>query len=114
MNLALSRITASISLIGVAMAAFAVTSAAGQSSDVMVDHDRATEQRTNMPAREGPLQPVRTQALRSGCPGRVDIAACVNMNMLAPVGDGEIVGTAGSSPGTVKADPQDINVLGNK
>jgi hypothetical protein len=103
MTVVSSRFTVARSLIGVAAAVFAAAGFAGQSGEVLVDHDRSIEQRTNMPVREGPLQPVQLQALRSGCPGRVDLAGCVSMNMQAPISAGEIVGTASSTQGTLQA-----------
>jgi len=114
MTVSSSRSRMARSLVGIAAAVFAAAALAAQSGEVLVDHDRATEQRTNMPVREGPLQPIQIQALRSGCPGRVDLVACVNMNMQAPIGAGEIMGTAGSTRGTLSTAGQEVATLGRK
>lgn len=108
-----SRIVGSV--IGIAAAAFAAAGLAGQPGEVLVDHDRVTEQRTNMPPREGPLQPIHVQAPRNeGCPGRLDALACVNMNVLTSRGAGEIVGTASAAPATVTTGGQDVSTFGRK
>jgi hypothetical protein len=102
------------SVVGIAAALFAAGGLAGQSSEVLVDHDRVTEQRTNMPPREGPLQPIQVQVSREGCPGSVDLAACVHMNMRSVGEAGKIVGTASSAPATVRAGGNDVDTFGRK
>jgi hypothetical protein len=104
----------SSSLVGIAVALFAVGGLAGQSTEVLVDHDRGTEQRTNMPPREGPLQPIQVQALGNGCPGRVDYAACVNMHIQSPISAGAFVGTASSAPMTLRTGASDVATPGRK
>jgi hypothetical protein len=107
-----SRVT--LFSIGIATALFAAVCFAGQPSEVQMEHDRATEQGANTPLRENPLPPVQLQALRNGCPGRVDLAACIYMNMQPPVGAGEIVGTSSSTQGTLTTSGQDVSRLGRK
>jgi hypothetical protein len=114
MTLISSRFRIAGSLIGIAAAALAAAAFAAPPGDVLVEHDRDTERRTNMPVREGPLQPVQLQALREGCPGRVDVAACVNMNMQPRIGPGAIVGTASSAPVTVKSGGLEADTFGRK
>jgi hypothetical protein len=102
-------------LVGIAAAAFAAAGLAGQPGEVLVDHDRVTEERTNMPPREGPLQPIHVQTLRNnGCPGRLDALACANMNVLAPHGAGEIVGTGSAAAGTLTTGGQEVTTFGRK
>jgi hypothetical protein len=82
---------------------------------VLVDHDRGTEERTNMPPREGPLQPIQVQAPRSAeCPGQLDATACMNLHIGAPNSSGELVGTASAAPPTLKTGGQDVSTFGHK
>jgi hypothetical protein len=101
-------------MLGMAAALCAAGGLAGESSEVLVDHDRVTEQRTNMPPREGPLQPIQMQAAREGCPGRVDLGACLHMNMWSAGGAGTIVGTASSAPATLRTGGSDVDTFGRK
>jgi len=114
MTLIWSRLKMAGSIVAIAAAASAAAALAGPPNDVLVDHDRDTERRTNMPVREGPLQPIQLQVLREGCPGRVDLAACISMNMQPANGAGAIVGTASSAPATVKSGGLEADTLGHK
>jgi hypothetical protein len=107
-----SRVAGSV--LGMAAALLTVASWAGQPGEVLVDHDRVTEQRTNMPVRDDPLQPIQVQVLREGCPGNVDLGACLHMNMQSAAGAGKIVGTAGSAPATLRTGGNDVDTLGHK
>lgn len=103
------------SLFAIAAVAFAAAGLAGEPVEVLVDHDRVTEQRTNMPPREGPLHPIQVQAPRPAeCPGQLDAAACMNLHIGTPSSGGDFVGTASPAPPTLKTGGQDVTTFGNK
>jgi hypothetical protein len=77
-------------------------------------HDRASEQRADTPLRDSSLPAVRLQALRNGCPGRVDLVACQEWHLQARVDAGEIVGTSSTNQGTLKTGGQDVSAFGRK
>jgi hypothetical protein len=101
------------SSVGIATALLSAVCFAGQPSEAQPYGDRASEQRADTTLRADP-PPVQRQALRTGCPGRVDAVACVEWHLQTPADAGEIVGTSSTDQGTLKSGGLDVSAFGRK